>query len=236
MKKRNAIIAIGLGILLNSSTSYCIPLQTTIGAESVSESITLSTETITVETEKQEIKNNLKSQEKERKKELKEKLKGIEDLKSTDRKKYLAKYKKITEKYSDVHEDVEETIYDVTTSSEFDLLAGIVEAEIGIGDFDAKCNVASAIINRYHSERFPNTFKGVVTQRYNGTYQFQTYANGSYKRVEVTEDTKLAIEYAYEIEDTVYGATYFHSGRSSWHEDYLKFVTKDKWHKFYTVK
>lgn len=234
MKKRHAIIAMGLGVLL-SGTSHSIPnCQPTIEAKSVSESITLSTETITVETDKQKIKNNLKEKEKKRAKELKNKLKKIEELKSTDRKKYITKYKKISEEYSDIY-DRGETIYDVTTSSEFDLLAGIVQAEIGIGDFNAKCNVASAIINRYNSDAFPDTFKGVVTQREKGMYQFETYANGTYKN-KVTEDTILAIEYAYEIEDTVYGCTYFHSGRSSWHETDLKFVTKDKWHKFYTVK
>ena len=34
-------------------------------------------------------------------------------------------------------------------SSEFDLISRVVEAEIGGGDFNAKCNVASTIINRW---------------------------------------------------------------------------------------
>lgn len=233
MRRKELIaLAIGLGILIATTCNYKMVSNqpTVIEAKEVSTDKTEDIE-VTEESEIVKIKNNPT----DKRKEAKEKLKEIEEYKSSDRKKYIKKYKNIMDKYSDVL-DRGESIYDVTTDSEFELLAGIVEAEIGIGDFDAKCNVASAIVNRYRSERFPDSFRGVVSQRYNGMYQFETYAKKRYNKVTVTNDTKLAIEYAYEIEDTVNGATYFHSGVSYWHQNSLKLVAKDQWHKFYTIK
>jgi hypothetical protein len=125
----------------------------------------------------------------------------IEPLKEYDKKEYLIQYKNILETYSD-YIDQPETIYDYTTDEEFDLLCRVVEAEIGIGNFDQKCNVASSIINRYFSETFPNDWKYLLFQKRNGVYQYSSVGNGLYRTVEVSEDTILAIEYSFMIEDT----------------------------------
>ncbi len=161
-------------------------------------------------------------------------LDNIKCLLDSDRRAYIKVYKKIMENV----EDPPETIYDYTTDEEFKLLCGVVEAESGICDFDGKCNVASTIINRYMSETFPNGWEDLLFQKVNGMYQYETIANGRYKKVEVTEDTILAIEYAFSISDTVSGATYFHSGSSEWHEnsDKLEKVLEDKWHIYYKLK
>ena len=158
----------------------------------------------------------------------------IEPLKKYDKKEYLTQYKNILSTYYEL--DPPETIYDYTTDEEFDLLCKVVEAEIGIGDFDQKCNVASSIINRYLSEAFPNGWKELLFQKENGTYQYSTIGNKSYKKAKVSKDTILAIEYTFLIEDTTNGCTYFHSGNSSWHKNNLEFVFDDGLHKFYKEK
>ena len=158
----------------------------------------------------------------------------IEPLKKYDKKEYLTQYKNILSTYYEL--DPPETIYNYTTDEEFDLLCKVVEAEIGIGDFDQKCNVASSIINRYLSEAFPNGWKELLFQKENGTYQYSTIGNKSYKKAKVSKDTILAIEYTFLIEDTTNGCTYFHSGNSSWHKNNLEFVFDDGLHKFYKEK
>lgn len=155
----------------------------------------------------------------------------IEPLKQYDKQEYLRLYKQIM---SD-SQDQPETIYDVTTDSEFDMLCRVVEAEIGIGNFDQKCNVASSIINRYYSEIYPNSWIDLLTQR----IQFTSVLNGSYKKAEVTQDTIEAIEYAFSIGSTVDDAMYFYSGESSnWHDsdEDLEFVCWDGEHSFYKLK
>ena len=60
--------------------------------------------------------------------------------------------------------------------------------------------------------------------------------NGAYKKVTVDKNTVEAIEYAFMIGDTTNGATYFHSGKSKWHENNLHFIFDDGKHKFYKVR
>ncbi len=155
----------------------------------------------------------------------------IEPFKELDKKTYLTQYKNIIANYSDYF-DTPETIYDYTTDEEFDLFARVVQSEIGGGSFDQKCNVASTIINRYYSEKFPNEWMEILKQ----TNQYSCINNGACVKANVTEDTILAIEYVFMIGDTTNGATYFHSGRSLWHERNLHFIFSDGKHKFYKVK
>jgi len=153
----------------------------------------------------------------------------IEPLKQYDKQQYLLFYKSIM---SDTT-DAPETIYDYTTDEEFDLICRIVEAEIGNGCFDSKVNVANTIVNRYYSDNFPNNWIDIIYS----PSQYSTLSNGAYKKVKVKEDTILAIEYAFSIEDTTQGATYFHSGSSRWHEDSLDFIFEDvDGHKFYKLR
>lgn len=153
----------------------------------------------------------------------------IEPLKQYDKKQYLLLYKSIMSEAI----DQPETIYDFTTGEEFDLICRIVEAEIGNGCFDSKVNVANTLVNRYYSDNFPNNWIDIVYS----PSQYSTLSNGAYKKVTIKEDTILAIEYAFSIEDTTQGSTYFHSGSSRWHEDSLEFVFEDAdGHKFYKLR
>ena len=56
--------------------------------------------------------------------------------------------------------------------------------------------------------------------------------NGKYKNVEVSEDTILACEYAFEIEDTTGGCLFFDSNNTLNYE----FVFNDGVHNYYKLE
>ena len=155
----------------------------------------------------------------------------INALDTTDRQSWYLSYKEIQSRYGQIDES--KSIHSVATSSEFDLISRVVEAEIGGGDFNAKCNVASTIINRW---RFyaPRTWSSVLYEKDQYTPMFDGRAN----KAIASDETKLAIEYVFEIGDTTNGAIYFHSGRSRWHERATKIerTVTDQWHKFYKLR
>jgi len=164
----------------------------------------------------------------------------LDGLNKQDKKEWFIQYKKLIEKYSEYTDSPEETVYDYVTNEEFELFCGIVEAEIGNGTFEQKCNVASSIITRYFNTNpiadFGKTFMDILTQK----NQYSTYSNGMYKKVEITEETILAIEYSFMIEDTAQGCQYFRSGSdpNGWHEtsNNIEFIFDDGKHKFYRLK
>lgn len=146
-----------------------------------------------------------------------------------DKKEWFVAYKGIIGTYSDVI-DPPETIYDCFTGEELDLLFRVVQAEIGDYSFEQKVNVSSVIFNRLDNERFPNRLRDVLL----APGQFQTVFNGRYKTVQVSEDTILACEYAFEIEDTTNGCLFFEAKNYKVHEKYATFLFEDdSGHKFY---
>ena len=159
----------------------------------------------------------------------------IEPLRLYDKQAYIIAYTNIIEDL----EDPPESPQDVMSDEEYDMFCRIVEAEIGNGNFDQKCNVASAIINRYDSEFFPDSWMECFMQKSNGTYQFSSVGDGRYKTVTVSESTINAINYSFMIEDTAQGCTYFRSGTSdTWHDtsNNLDMVFKDGKHTYYKLK
>ncbi len=144
-----------------------------------------------------------------------------------DKKEWFIAYKNIIDKYSDIL-DPPETIYDYFSEAELDLLFHVVQAEIGDSEeFIQKVNVASVIFNRLDHERFPNTLSEILVYD-----QFSTISNERYKNINVTEDTILACEYAFQIEDTTNGSLFFDSNNSLNYE----FVFNDSVHNFYKYK
>ena len=138
---------------------------------------------------------------------------------------YIA-YKEIVDKYSEWI-DPPESIYDVFTDDEINIMCRVIETETYQAGFDAKVNVANVILNRIDSGRFGDTVYEVCTK----PGQF------AYGRKIITEDTILALEYAYQIVDTTYGSVYFHSNQvaqKSWNgADYV--MTDHVGHHFYAV-
>lgn len=145
-----------------------------------------------------------------------------------DKKEWFIAYKEITDRYSNYF-DTPETIYDVYTDEEIELICRAVETECYDCDFDSKCNVASVILNRinYENSIFGDTVSEVITR----DNQF------AYDRSNITEDTILSVMYAYEIEDTTGGCVAFRSDQKpdTWYGWVYSF-TDNCGHHFYKEK
>lgn len=144
-----------------------------------------------------------------------------------DKREWFIKYKDIIEKYADII-DPPESIYDYFDEEELDLLFKVVQAEIGDSDdFIQKVNVANVIFNRLNHERFPDTLSEILIHS-----QFSTISDGRYEKVEVTEDTILACEYAFMIQDTTGGCLFFDSNNTLNYDP----VFEDGAHNFYKYR
>lgn len=140
-----------------------------------------------------------------------------------DKKEWFLAYKEFIEKYPEY--DRPQSIYEKYTEDEIYLMQRVIETEVYGCDFEAKTHVASVILNRIEGDnKFPNDATTVCT----APGQFV------YSRKQISEDTKLALEYAEEIEDTTNGALYFNSmaPMDSWNGRELIF-TDDAGHSFY---
>lgn len=219
MKKRHLLIApIAVAIAL------VVPIQGTITANATISTnneievpevtvITPSTENVAENDEKAEI--------------IAEWLEMFENLEKTeDVKNWYLNYLAWCEEI----EDPPESIYDYYSKNEIDILFGVVEAEVGdLGGFEERCNVASVIFNRIASEDFGDTIEEVLTAD-----EFATVNNKRYLKVEITEDTILACEFAFAIMDTTDGALYFEGNGSNVHSNYATYLfTDNAGHKFY---
>ena len=151
-----------------------------------------------------------------------------EILSIQDHKEYYLEYKKLVEEYSECV-DPPITIYECYKKEEIDLLHKVVEAEATAGGFNEKLNVACVIFNRIKHEKFGETLKDILTK-----HQFSPLADGRVYEVEITEDTILACEYAFQMPDVTGGAIYFESKDCNVHAAYSEFLFQDDiGHKFY---
>ena len=162
--------------------------------------------------------------------ELLRKQKEILNIK--DNKTYLLEYKKLIEEYSEWISDPPENIYHCFDEDELDLLFRVVEAEATAGEFDEKANVASVIFNRLDNKKFGNSLEEILVPS-----QFSPLADGRAYKVEITEDTILACEYAFMIDDTTDGAIFFEAKGSNVHAAYAEYMFTDQiGHSFYKEK
>lgn len=130
--------------------------------------------------------------------------------------------------------DPSETIYDLYSQEEIEILWRIVEAECTGASIEDKMNVANAIINRVNNDEFPSTIKEVVFQKTGKVYQFSPIADRRYYSVEITDETKQACEQIFTQKDTTDGAIYFHSSKgSNWISRNRTYLFSDNSHKFY---
>ena len=137
-----------------------------------------------------------------------------------DRKEWYLAYKNIIFKYSKWF-DPPETIYDCFSEEEIYLMQRCIETEVYQCSFEAKCNIASVILNRLENDEFPNSVSEIIVEK-----QF------AFWRTNISEDTILALEYAFQIEDTTTGALYFEKGTV--HESYAQpLFTYSAMHRFY---
>ncbi len=89
--------------------------------------------------------------------------------------------------------------------NERSILERIVEAEAGDQDITGRQMVANVIINRVLSDEFPDDIESVVFSH----RQFSPISDGSYYRVEISDETVEAVEIALTSEDNTKGALYF---------------------------
>lgn len=142
-----------------------------------------------------------------------------------NKKEWFIAYKEIIDSYLDVL-DPPETIYDYFTDEELDLLFRVVQAEVGDEHpFEAKVNVASVIFNRWMNEKYSGNIFVILTEE----NQFQPIQDGRYKKVVISEDTILACEYAFTIENTAQGCLFFDSNNTLNYNH----VFSDSAHNFY---
>lgn len=146
----------------------------------------------------------------------------------TNKKEWYIAYKQIISQYDDILEPPE-TIYDYFTDEEVYLIQRTVETECYDQNFDAKCNVASVILNRIEAgDEFGESVENVITKQ----NQFV------YTRKNITYDTVLAVEYAFEINDTTSGCIAFRSDKkvNDWYDGWEYVFTDDANHHFYKNK
>ena len=134
--------------------------------------------------------------------EMQKEMKEIESIE--DNKDWFLAYKDIVFEYAEWI-DPPETIFDYYTEDEVKLICRVVETETYQCDFDSKVNVANVVLNRIESGEFGETVEDVIT----ADSQF------AYGRKSITEDTILAVMFAFEFEDTTNGATFFHSNKQT---------------------
>lgn len=224
----NRKIKILLSVMIVSLSAFFVPLM----GQSINNKIDSATVMI-VETEPQlypqqnimicveEVKKDYETAVEE----MNMKMEEIDSI--SDIKEWFLSYKTIVEEYENII-DPPETIYDYFSENELDLLFRVVQAEIGDKySFTQKVNVASVIFNRLNHEKFPNTISDILIPS-----QFATISDGRYKKVEVSEATILACEYAFEIADTTDGCLFFDSNNKLKYE----FIYNDGAHNFYKIK
>lgn len=124
-------------------------------------------------------------------------------------------------------------------TADVEVLLKIVEAEAGCEDEEGKLLVANVILNRLNSEKFPDSVSEIVFQRENGIAQFSPVSDGSYDRVQISEETVRAVGRALEGEDISDGALYFaarkyaDSERMRWFDEKLTLLFRHGGHEFF---
>ncbi|WP_251859788.1 cell wall hydrolase [Clostridium sp. Marseille-Q2269] len=94
------------------------------------------------------------------------------------------------------------------TSSDLDLLARLITSEAQSEPYSAQVAVASVVINRIKSSKFPNNISAVINDKSDGHYQFTPVKNGWINKP-ATETSKKATKEALYGSDPSKGALYY---------------------------
>lgn len=123
---------------------------------------------------------------------------------------------------------------------DLEVLLRIVEAEAGCEDEEGKLLVANVILNRLNSEKFPDSIPEIVFQRENGVSQFSPTVDGSYHKVQISEETVSAVGRALAGEDISQGALYFAARKYAdsesmrWFDEKLTLLFRHGGHEFFS--
>lgn len=146
----------------------------------------------------------------------------LEEINTDDGQEVNEAIEEIQEQFPDWY-NVNDSIFNYYSPEDVQYLFRAVETEVHGGDFESKAHVASVIMNRIEAYD-ASTFKEIVT----APNQFV------YGKTNVSEDTILACEYAFQVGDTTQGSLNFHSGTKTdtfSGRDYV--FTDDVGHHFY---
>lgn len=136
---------------------------------------------------------------------------------------WYLEYKALIDEYAD-SVGAPDDLTQVFTQEELNLFYACVETEVHGGSFASKVNVANVILNRLNNEdKWGNDLTTVITSPGQFTYH----------RTKIEDSTKLAVEYAYQFEDTTQGAEFFNSGSPNTSSSTYLF-TDEAGHSFYS--
>lgn len=128
------------------------------------------------------------------------------------------------------------------SEKDYSILTRIVEAEATGGDVKSKRLVANVVLNRVKSKSFPDTVEGVVFQKLGSHAQFSPISDGRYYTVNVTKETRQAVNQALSGEDHSQGALFFAARKYSsasnmrWFDNNLKRLFSYGGHEYFSFK
>jgi len=110
-------------------------------------------------------------------------------------------------------------------------LSRVIYAESGNQSLEGKMAVGNVVMNRVESSRFPNTVKGVLSQK----NQFSTYKNGKLANRTPNESSVIAAKLVLDggVVEECEGALYFDSASRSWASRNRECIAVIGGHKFY---
>lgn len=118
------------------------------------------------------------------------------------------------------------------TTEEWECLYRVARAEAGANSKEGQKNVVYVVLNRLHSEKFPNTIEEIVFQS-KPAKQFVCVWDGNYDKVEISDFTIQNVQEAYldyKINESADGALFF-TTKSFKCNEYL--FTDEVGHNFY---
>ncbi|WP_423797980.1 cell wall hydrolase [Neobacillus sp. SAB-20_R2A] len=104
------------------------------------------------------------------------------------------------------------------SNNEKDLFARLVEAEAKGEPYQGKVAVATVVLNRVESPRFPKTVTGVINQVVGHAYAFSPVQNGEIRKP-ASDESRRAVEEALTRKDRLSDSIYF----------YNPAIATDKW-------
>lgn len=115
------------------------------------------------------------------------------------------------------------------------LLAKIAMAEAEGEPLETKVLVILTVLNRVHSDEFPDTIHDVLFEVVGGVYQFTPVVNGRWYKVEPNDECWDAVNIVWEAtHDYSFGALFFESDPGeNWHSRNLELVCESGHMQFY---
>lgn len=156
----------------------------------------------------------------------------VENNKTINKKKVIQPLQK-----EEIKKTTKELLLEKMSKKELFYISHCVEVEAEGEGLNGKIAVANVLINRKNSNKFPNSFEEIVTQK----NQFSSYSSPKFKGKKVTMETFEAINLALNGKNLVGNSTYFCNLKlcqDSWftRATTIKKVTKINHHTFFALK